>query len=98
MILRPRPVGKSPYGRPIPNLLNRHQQATLAVRVVAAFFIAVVLVVAFIIPHDRMALTGGGTMEKRTGSSPAPAEEHAAATIVSCVVLNRWNSTVMSRI
>lgn len=77
MILRPRPAGKSPHGRP-PKPLSRQQQANLAVKVVAVFiFLAVVLVVAFIPHGGNVALGGRGTLEKHTMASPH--EAHAAA-------------------
>lgn len=76
--------GKSPKHKKLPRLLNRHQQANLAVRVIGAFLLLAVVLVAAFIPHGR--LMGGGAgggsgavLEKRIGASTGPKAPSAAA-------------------
>lgn len=71
--------GKSPKHKKnqLPRLLNRHQQTNLAVKVIGAFLLIAVVLVAAFIPHGR--LMGGGSgdgngamLEKRTAASTDP--------------------------
>lgn len=82
-----RPRGGKPPKHTLPRLLNRHQQSALAIRVIAAFLLIAVVLVAAFIPHGGLGLMGrrrdagaGAVLEKRMApAAPAGTKGPAAA-------------------